>query len=79
MSKKLFFLPNKKQKAKAFTMVETMIIIVILLILAIFVLVWTKPDRAQARDAKRISEINTMRDALRLYFLVKGKISYFNC
>jgi len=59
------------KKSKAFTIPEALAIIAVIAILAVIAWVAMAPSegRATARDTKRVSEINAIRDALQLYYL----------
>jgi len=62
------------KKYKAFTITELLTIISIMAILAIAVWVLVGgTGNAQARDAKRVSEVDTLRTALKLYHMDNGK------
>ena len=64
----------KNQKSlKAFTVIELLTIVAVVGIVIVGILIWTQANRAQARDAKRVSEVDTLRTALKLYRMDKGK------
>jgi len=62
-----------KKFLKSFTVTELLVIISIIGILALLVVVGLQPKRAKGRDAKRISEVNSLRGALKLYHMDHGE------
>lgn len=65
--------PNKKF-LRAIMLVELIIIIAVISILAIVVLAqFNKRGAARGRDAKRVSELNSIRTALQMYYMDHGK------
>jgi len=63
---------------KAFTLTEVLVVIALIIIIVLGVLVASSPlapegGRAQARDVKRITELNNLRTALQLYFMEYGE------
>ena len=73
MLSKFSFLKQKKF-FKAFTLIEIIIIVFILIIIGI--VAYTQLEQrgpAKARDARRVSELNTLRDALQLYYIDHGR------
>lgn len=55
-------------KNKGFTLVELLVVIAIIGILATLLLLQLGVARAKARDARRISDVSQLRNALELYF-----------
>ena len=67
-------LPKRAKANKAFTIPELLTIIAVISILVAVVWVMVSDTgNAQARDAKRVSEVNTLRAALKLYHMDHGK------
>lgn len=64
---------KKHKKIKGFTVTELLAIIAVVGILALIALTAYAPTRAKARDSKRITEINHLRNALQLYYMDHGK------
>lgn len=62
---------NLKHK-KGFTLIELLIVVAILGLLASIVLVGLGGARARARDARRISDLREIQNALELYYSAKG-------
>ncbi len=62
------FETNDKLKNKGFTLIELLVVIAIIGILAGFVLNTSIKGAARARDAKRISELNEIARALKMYY-----------
>ena len=60
-------------KNKGFTLIELLVVVSIIGVLASIVLSSLGEARSKARDARGISEINTLRTALELYNLDNGK------
>lgn len=54
---------------KAFTLPELLVIVAVIGIISGVVFVWIQGTRAKARDAERISNVNTLREALQLYYM----------
>jgi len=63
-------------KNKGFTLVELLVVIAIIGVLATLLLLQLGVARAKARDARRISDVSQLRNALELYFDDNG--SYLN-
>jgi len=61
-----------KKKKYGFTLIELLVVISIIAVLASIVLVVVNSARASARDAKRISDLNQIRNALYLYYADHG-------
>ena len=59
---------NKKSKQSAFTLIELLVVIAIIGILATLAVVYLQASRANARDAKRIADLDQLRTALSLYY-----------
>jgi len=55
-------------KQKGFSTLELLVVIVIILILAGISIIALNGQRAKARDAKRISDINQIRTVLEFYY-----------
>ena len=64
LKRKIFF--------KGFTIFEFLIIFIIIAFIILFVFIEIQPARAQARDARRISDLNALKAALQLYYMNKG-------
>jgi prepilin-type N-terminal cleavage/methylation domain-containing protein len=58
--------------ARAFTLIELLVVIAIIGILASITLTLFGSTRVNARDAKRISELRQIRNALDIYFVSNG-------
>jgi prepilin-type N-terminal cleavage/methylation domain-containing protein len=67
--------PNKN---KGFTLIELLVVISIIGLLASVVLASLNTARAKARDAKLLSELNTLTTALGLYYNDHGSYPPFN-
>jgi prepilin-type N-terminal cleavage/methylation domain-containing protein len=65
---------NKKPQ-KGFTLIEVVVGILIFVIILASIFVFLIPDRdlAKSRDAKRVSELNSLKNALQLYYLDEGE------
>jgi prepilin-type N-terminal cleavage/methylation domain-containing protein len=61
------------RKISGFTLIELLVTIAIIGIIASITMVSLDNSKQRARDARRISEIGSIRDAVELYFLVHGK------
>jgi type II secretion system protein G len=59
----------KTQKSKGFTLIELLVVVAIIGVLATIVLSSLSNARAQARDARRISEMKNLETALEMYYL----------
>lgn len=57
---------------KGFTLIEILIVVAIIALLATIVLVGVGTFRSKGRDAKRISDLNSVRNVLELYFTKYG-------
>ena len=55
-------------KKKGFTLIELLIVIAIIGLLAAITIVYLGNPQTKARDARRLSDISNMRNALSLYF-----------
>ncbi len=60
---------QKMSKKKAFTLIELLIVVAIIGILASIVLVSISNARLKARDAKRLTHMQSVQSALEIYFL----------
>ncbi len=58
---------------KGFTLIEILIVVAIIALLATIVLVGVGSFRSKGRDARRISDLNNVRNVLELYFSKEGK------
>ena|SRR3989344_5472615 len=58
---------------KGFTLIEILIVVAIIALLATIVLVGVGSFRSRGRDARRISDLNNVRNVLELYFSKNGK------
>jgi len=69
-----FTRPNfLKKNLGGFTIWELIIVIAIIALVSSLALAWTQSQRAKARDAERVSELNGLRTALQLYFMDSGE------
>lgn len=57
----------RKNKARGFTLIELLVVIAIIGILSSVVLASLNSARAKARDARRLSDLHQIRNALELY------------
>jgi len=65
---------TRKKGSRAFTIPELLTVIAVIAILVITVWVlFGRVGNAQARDAKRVSEVDSLRTALKLYHMDHGK------
>ena len=62
-----------KKYKKGFTLIELLVVIAIIAILASVVLVSLSVARAKGRDAKRVSDLKQIQNALELYYSDYGK------
>jgi len=60
-------------KSKGFTLIELLVVVAIIGILATIILSSLSSARESARDAKRLSDIKTMQNALEIYHLENGR------
>jgi type II secretion system protein G len=68
------FLKTKfKNREKGFTLIELLVVVAIIGILASTILVSLGSARAKARDARRVSDISQLKNALELYFSTYGR------
>ena len=69
------FHPNTESSLKGFTLLELLIVIGILAILAVAVVMVINPAQllAQARDSRRLSDLNTLQTALNFYSVESGQ------
>ncbi|MAG44424.1 hypothetical protein CL633_00870 [bacterium] len=65
-------------KNKAFTLIELLVVIAIIGLLATVVMVSVGSVRAKARDARRVSDMLAMQEALSLYYLDNGRFLVSN-
>jgi prepilin-type N-terminal cleavage/methylation domain-containing protein len=63
---------NRRNKIRGFTLVELLTTIAIMGILFSVVFVATASHKEKARDARRISELHSIKDAVDLYFSENG-------
>lgn len=56
------------RKKRGFTLIEIMVVVLIIMILSGLAIVSVNQARKQARDAKRISDMNTIASALQAYY-----------
>lgn len=63
---------NKNKFSKGFTLLELLVVIIIIGLLAAIILASVNTARARGRDAKRITEIKSMQNALQIYFSANG-------
>lgn len=62
----------RKIKNKGFTLIELLVTIAIISILASVTYVSFGSSKERTRDARRISELNSIKDAVEVYFLAHG-------
>jgi len=65
-------------KRKGFTLIELLVVISIISLLSSVVLAALTEARSRARDARALSEINEIRNALELYRVDKGLYPHYN-
>ena len=65
--------PFLKKKLGGVTIIEIIVVMAIIILLLGIAFVLTGGSRAQARDTKRVNEINSMRTALKLYHMDYAK------
>ena len=63
---------NKKKLIKGFTLIELLVVVAIIGILASVVLASIQTARAKGRDARRVSDIREITNALSLYYSDNG-------
>lgn len=63
----------RKSKKGGFTLIELLVVVAIIGILASTILVSLGSARAKARDARRVSDIGQLKNALELYFSTYGR------
>jgi len=63
----------QKNKSKGFTLIELLVVISIISILASIVTISAGSFRANARDVKRVTDLNQIQSALELYFDFNGE------
>ena len=61
------------RKNFAFTLVELLVVIAIIVLVATVIVIAMRDALAKARDSKRITEVDTLRKALALYYSEEGK------
>ena len=69
---------NQKNTKTGFTLIELLVVIAILGLLASIITASLNRARSNARDAKRIAEINQMRKAVEMYYLNHGEYPRVN-
>lgn len=69
---------NFANRVKGFSMIEILVAIAIIGFLATFVLISFSTKRAKARDAKSISEINTIGKVMEIYYVQYGHYPYLS-
>lgn len=62
-----------KNKSKGFTLIELLVVIAVIGLLSTLAIIALGSARTKARDAKRISDVKDVRNALELYFADYGK------
>lgn len=60
--------PRSQPRARGFTLIELLVVIAIISLLSSIVLASLSSARAQARDARRVADLNQLRTALELYY-----------
>lgn len=68
MNIKKGFTPTPKNLVRGFTLIEIMVVALIIALLASVVIVNVNRARMKGRDAKRISDLNTVASALAVYY-----------
>ncbi|HPZ75277.1 MAG TPA: prepilin-type N-terminal cleavage/methylation domain-containing protein [Candidatus Pacearchaeota archaeon] len=63
-----------KNKNKGFTLIELLVVIAIIAILAAVIMATTTGAQVQARDSRRVSDLDSLRTALELY---NNKYGYY--
>jgi len=67
------FFKEIKSGRGGFTLIEMLVVVGIIGVLASLVLVGLGPSRTAARDVKRISNVNQLRNLLEVYYLKNSK------
>ncbi len=61
-----------KKFSRGFTLLELLVVIIIIGLIATIVIASVNSARAKGRDTKRITELDSMRDALSIYYSTNG-------
>lgn len=67
---------NTKMWERGFTLIELLVVIAIIGIISVIAMTWYSSVRANARDAKRTSNIRQIRTALQVYYEYHGFFPY---
>jgi cysteine-rich repeat protein len=68
----LNLLQKIKKNKKGFGIFEVILMMAIIALVATLVIAYLGMNRAKGRDAKRVNELNSLRDALQLYYMDHG-------
>ncbi len=72
-TQKSFTRQNLRKKLGGFTLIELLIVISIIVLLTTVILVFVHGSILQARDSKRLAEVDSLNKALELYYTDQGK------